>query len=363
MIKIIKEKYPDKKIIGLTATPTRYLDHERNMNEELFLGKAVSTLTLGDAILQGLLQPPTYVNTGNSCIEYIEYLKNKLNRKFVYQEDMIMYQKLLDTATKKIEEHIALRSNMDIELPRENGKYIVFCNRISDIETNKQIIEKRFKDIKLSFYEVHSNQEREKNERNLADFRENNESSSFIFVVDSLNEGIHIDNIDGIFLLRKTKSPIIYFQQLGRLLSYSTKQKKLVVWDMVDNIKNHSVIYKLYQDVIDKTKKLLIEDPENADKYNQIISNFKIVDNYTGIMTQINMIEEQIDKIPEEELIKIRVSRFINILCDQYKTKSTLPKKIQIEQLFKANEDLYKYYKHITLEQFIKIKNVSEKKK
>lgn len=356
---IIEEKYPNKKIIGLTATPTRYLDNERNMNEELFDGVSVSTLTLGDAILQGLLQPPLYINTANSYKEYLHHIKQKLKRKLVYEEIMAEFNQLLSTVDENIEKYLESKLDKDIELPRKNGKYIVFCNTISEIKNQQEIIRNKFKDYNLKFYEVHSNQTREKNEEQLKKFRNNQENSNFIFVVDILNEGIHVDDIDGIFLLRKTHSPIIYFQQLGRLLSFSAKQKNLTVWDMVDNIKNHRIIYNLYDEVISKAKELIETDIENQERYQNIINRFKIVDNYTEIMSKLNKIEKEIDKLTEEELLKIRVNHMVEILSKQYKNGSSLPRETQIEQLFKANSDLHKYYKHITLEQFILLKKAN----
>lgn len=357
--KIIQEKYPEKKIIGLTATPTRYLDNERNMNEELFEGASVSIITLGDAILQGLLQPPLYINTANSYKEYLYHIKQKLKRKLVYEENMAEFNQLLSTVDENIEKYLESKLDKDIELPRENGKYIVFCNTISEIKNQQEIIKNKFKNYNLKFYEVHSNQTREKNEEQLKEFRNNQENSNFIFVVDILNEGIHVDDIDGIFLLRKTHSPIIYFQQLGRLLSFSTKQKNLTVWDMVDNIKNHRIIYNLYDEVITKAKELIETDPNNKERYQNIINRFKIVDNYTEIMTKLNKIEKEIDKLTEEKLLRLRINQMVKILSDQYKTNSSLPREKQIEQLFKANSDLYKYYKHINLEQFRLLKKAS----
>lgn len=50
-MQIIKEKYPNKKVIGTTATEIRYLDNEKNMNDILFDGVCASELSLSDSIL------------------------------------------------------------------------------------------------------------------------------------------------------------------------------------------------------------------------------------------------------------------------------------------------------------------------
>ena len=58
-----------------------------------------------------------------------------------------------------------------------------------------------------------------------------------LFCIDMLNEGIHVEDIDGVILLRPTVSPIIYKQQIGRALS-ATKSKHAVIFDIVNNIEN-----------------------------------------------------------------------------------------------------------------------------
>ena len=54
-LKALLKQLPDAKILGLTATPIRYLDDNRNMAEELFDGNIASEITLQNANLQDLL--------------------------------------------------------------------------------------------------------------------------------------------------------------------------------------------------------------------------------------------------------------------------------------------------------------------
>ena len=48
--------YPEAKLIGLSATNVRYLDGQRDMAEELYDGCIASEMTLGEAIVQGILK-------------------------------------------------------------------------------------------------------------------------------------------------------------------------------------------------------------------------------------------------------------------------------------------------------------------
>ena len=51
----------DAKLLGLTATNIRYLDNNRDMSEELFDGHIASDMTLGEAVVRGILPAPNYV--------------------------------------------------------------------------------------------------------------------------------------------------------------------------------------------------------------------------------------------------------------------------------------------------------------
>ena len=54
---------PQAKLLGLTATNVRYLDNNRDMAEELFDGHVASEMSLGEAIVRGILPAPKYVTT------------------------------------------------------------------------------------------------------------------------------------------------------------------------------------------------------------------------------------------------------------------------------------------------------------
>ena len=53
----------DAKLLGLTATNIRYLDNNRDMAEELFDNRVASDMTLGEAVVRGILPAPKYVTT------------------------------------------------------------------------------------------------------------------------------------------------------------------------------------------------------------------------------------------------------------------------------------------------------------
>lgn len=76
--------YPEASILGLSATAIRYLDNQRNMTDELFDGNIASEMTLGEAIVRGILNPPKYILS-----------------VFSYQKDLEKYEKRIKSAKNK----------------------------------------------------------------------------------------------------------------------------------------------------------------------------------------------------------------------------------------------------------------------
>lgn len=70
--------YPDARLLGLSATQIRYLDNQRDMADELFDGNVASEMTLGEAIVRGILNPPRYVLSMFSYRESVERYSTKV---------------------------------------------------------------------------------------------------------------------------------------------------------------------------------------------------------------------------------------------------------------------------------------------
>ena len=65
--------------------------------------------------------------------------------------------------------------------------------------------------------------------------RDDSDTLRLLFVVDMLTEGVHLDDLDGVFMIRPTESVRIYFQQLGRALAVTTKREHPIILDVVSN--------------------------------------------------------------------------------------------------------------------------------
>lgn len=236
-VKNLLNKYPFVPVLGLSATAIRYLDNRRDMSSELFDGNIASEMSLGEAIVRGILNPPKYVLSvfgyHNELQKYEQKIK-KAKSKAVRSEG----EKYLDALKRALEKADGLDEIFNKHIENKSGKYIVFC---SDFDHMNEMADKASEwfskvDSDPHIYTAYSNDPA--TSKAFADFKADvSEHLKLLYSIDMLNEGIHVDDIDGVILLRPTVSPIIYKQQIGRALS-AGKKKCSVIFDIVLNIEN-----------------------------------------------------------------------------------------------------------------------------
>ena len=348
LLSCVKEKYPRLKVIGTTATEIRYLDKERNMNNILFDGVCASTLTLADAMLKEILPVPIYINSLVELSAEYENAVNKVYKKALYSAETEYYLQLVSGIRYQIDQIVNKEEDI-YQYIKKDGKHLVFSTTIDSIAKNKVTINKLL-NCDHNEYEVHSKKTKEANANELQQFRYDNNPAA-LYCINILNEGVHVKGVDSIFMLRPTKSPIIFFQQLGRLLSYSRRKDKVVVFDLVNNIKQSPHIYQLYIDLYKRANELIEIDPDNKDRYLNIVKSFKIVDATSKIYEKLDILKKALSK---ENFYKKRIDFVIEIL------QGKLPVN-QVEEKM-AEVDLFKYYKYITLEQYQIIKEFNVNK-
>lgn len=346
-------KYQNKKIIGLTATEIRYLDKERNMKDILFDGVEASRLSLADAILQGILPAPYYVSFDFETLEIIDSLLKRINSGLPYycEEKKAILTRLVqikEQLVRELFEDKGVRNYIN-----KGEKYLAFSSTKEDIKTDRQKIARIFANTPYQEFSVHSGYTKEHNKIELEKFRNGkSDLASILYSIAILNEGVHVKDVSGIFMFRKTTSPIIYFQQLGRLLSFSRRKDRVYVFDYAGNLKNHRVIYNLYSEVCERAKELIKSDPKNKSRYESILENFKIVDKSTEILEKI---KEYSDKYSKEQLIKMRLESDMNLL-DKGSSLSYM-------QSYQIESDIRRFYKYVDKDLFIRIKNCKKIKK
>ena len=124
-------------------------------------------------------------------------------------------------------------------MTERTGKYIVFCANKEHMDTMMDKVPEWFNRIDKAphIYSVYSDDPSAS--QSFADFKadEDTEHLRLLFCIDALNEGIHVEDVSGVILLRPTVSPIIYKQQIGRALA-AGKRGNAVIFDVVLNIEN-----------------------------------------------------------------------------------------------------------------------------
>lgn len=236
-VNTLLKMYPKVPVLGLSATNIRYLDNQRDMAEELFDGNIASEMTLGEAIVRGILRAPLYIST-----------------VFSYQKDLEKYERMVkmpkfravrDTAKKYLEElrrTIEKADGLDVVfekyMPDKHGKYVVFCSNREHMDEMLSHVDKWFYKVDKhpKVYKVYSDNSEASGE--FSDFKaDKSENLKLLFCIDMLNEGVHLDDIDGVILFRPTVSPTVYKQQIGRALT-AGKSGTPVIFDIINNFEN-----------------------------------------------------------------------------------------------------------------------------
>ena len=240
------EANPDAEIIGMSATPER--TDKRNMAYEKFGDSVVYEMSLTEALSgekegEVVLNGARYVRVISELKEYANNIKKDI--------DLIEDEKRKGKLIEKYEKLSSIISNapgiqdvMAQAMKKKNGKYIVFCsNREEMFEKMRQaqeIFGKVNKNIRADYVITNNDgigKTTAENRKTIEEFesRENGDALNLLFCVDMLNEGRHIEGIDGEVQFRPTDSSILYKQQIGRVLSSDKNAEETVIIDSVNN--------------------------------------------------------------------------------------------------------------------------------
>ena len=303
-VNALLENNEEAKILGVSATPIRYLDDNRNMAEEIFNGDIASEITLPEAILKGILPTPKYVSTLYTFEEDIKEIERKIE---LYKDKSKVkeLQDLLNQAKKKIENSEGLDEIFSKNITNKNGKFIVFCRNMEHMREMEEKCLEWFKktnpDIEIS--DVHSKKGKELNQYYI-DYFENNEKKTIklLFSIEMLNEGLHVKNIDGVIMFRPTSSPIIYMQQLGRALSVGHNDHPLI-FDIVNNSASLESVLNIKKDIESLERQIIYdreneidehEDYESNDELLKILDSFKIIEEQKDIIDALNSLKQDV---------------------------------------------------------------------
>ena len=224
------------KVLGFSATPKRDFD-DINVPELFFDNNCIHELTLFEAWKEKILPVPILVQSYVELDELLNSLEKEVSEKQKLSSNTRknLHEKLEEIKAKYIAE-ASLQKVVTEYIPKDIKKIIVFVPRIDSMDEAEKKLTPCFEKMGVSThnFQIHSNLSDKENDRQLDMFQKDLGGVNIIYSVDKLIEGLHVDGVDALILLRSTNSVRIALQQLGRCLS-SFKAKKPIVLDIVNN--------------------------------------------------------------------------------------------------------------------------------
>lgn len=285
------------KIVGLSATMQRYSSGidvkeflENNCAGELSLFKA---MTLG--ILPPIGKYVYSVKDIDSKIDEIKFDVESKYKKFPKKKEQVL--SILDA--KQIKDYSIQNVLLKYYRSIQYQKIIAFCEGFEHANEIRRLLENtfvKFSNVKIE--KITSKGSKKENKLILSKF--SNEKShknqiNIIVAIDMLNEGIDVSGIDSIMLFRKTESPRVYLQQIGRVLRSHGKDNPLI-FDCVLNYQNVKI-------------NLTEESQKEVNKYQKSLDDFEFTEIEIPKTITINDEVREISKIIEEVEAKLNFYR------------------------------------------------------
>jgi len=289
--------HPDIKVFGMSAYTVRDRGtaYERDManpeTEELFSNKIVSRYDLYDAMMDGVL--PIQISYRSvhlfadleENVSLLEKLENKIDS--LSETENKQYKDLLKDCKKRINTAKGIRDVVRKNI-KEDAKIIYFCppgaeEGINDIETIMEEVKGWYNDSlsedDMVFYLTTSKMGEEGKLNREAFYKDETLDGKsavgklrIMFAINQYNEGIHAPNVDGVIMGRSTSSDIVYFEQLGRALSVSSRDGEVKSPVIIDLTNNYEFIKEIENNLKCRIKQ------RRANKTYDSISESKLLD-------------------------------------------------------------------------------------
>lgn len=319
---------PNAKILGITATPVRDVD-KRNMAREIAEATGeytieelkqkrylASEIYLLDAMQDGIVVSPRVVTFDYSLQDSEQYQEirkmyeeetnpqKKEEIKKIYDEMKDIIQKSqLEGMSKIFEENIN----------NKHGRYIVFLPRNNTDMSSEEYVKAEIEKIKENLKNIDSEpqidyllSDRERKSENLTAISNFESSQSehlkLIFAIDMLNEGVHVDGIDGIIMLRpiSAEHKILYLQQIGRCI-YSVDPQKPIE----DN--QTPIIFDVYNNYLEQN----MDREANRTTPTSDLQRLQLIVNWVNLHGYIPDIEsEDIEEFKKARTLKIIKTKY-----------------------------------------------------
>jgi superfamily II DNA or RNA helicase len=307
-------------VVGLSATMQRY---SRGMDIKEFLGNnSAGRLSLFEAMARGILPTGEYVYSVVDMQSKVEELKSEIESK--YERDQTAKGHLLNQLdAREIKDYSIQKIIHKYYNSHKYRKIIAFCEDIEHTYEIQLLLIKTFlKFSKVRRFEVHSNWSKKENTEQLNRFSDTEPRKNEIYIltaVDMLNEGIDVSGIDSVMLFRRTESPRVYLQQIGRCIRRHGVKEPLI-FDCVLNFQNVDIHF------CEEAKK-------EFDSYNKALEDFgfedtgvpktvQIYDEVQNISKIIKEVEQRLNIYPKYEEAKSAVRKLGIIAAKEYYRRS-----------------------------------------
>ena len=330
--------YPNAKVLGMTATPDRNDKDNRNManeiakvlgivsenekiNEETLDKYIASEITLVEAIQRNIIKPHKYVPALYTLKDDVEDIKTKIlecpdpKKKAILLEKYKKMRSIVDRAE-------GLSEIFEKNIEKKDGRYIVFCKDQQHLEQMAEEAKEWFKNIdsQPEIYKIHANYGEKHNhgkidsegkiieDGEIRKFeRSNSNHIKLLFTVNMINEGVHIEGVSGVIMLRKTESRLIYLQQLGRALSTrENKQEIVTVYDIANNYLKYNLDREVNdREHINRTRKNESKGKKNIEHEEMEIDTFKITGEIKELLDLLNETQGMPKPTKAQEYLRI----------------------------------------------------------
>lgn len=267
------------KVIGLTATPADVAD-------DIFGGNVCKGLTVVEGIEQGIIHPISYVGAYYDTHSLLDEVKNFEDQELIGQLNLAIN----NTPT--------LKDIILTNMPAGPRKCIIFTQTIEAMDQAIAILKDIYPDDE--YRKIHSKMDSEDIKNNKEWFEHT--PTGFLCAVNMISEGAHYRGVNTVLMFRKTKSELLFQQQIGRIITLAKfDNSHSILFDLVNNA-NSIEISKPLKLSIGKRKEIL-EQEKNFNESEQII----VKDYCTEINEILNRIQEAKDdswKEWEDEILR-----------------------------------------------------------
>lgn len=300
-------------IFGTSATPVR--SDGINTIDELFEGNCASNLPLSESITKKIVPLPKYVGAMYTLDSELEELRKKIENATNTSEEKQEFYKKINTMRSQIEKSYGMPIILNKHIINKDGKYIIFCKNQKHLREIKDTVigwfkTAGFKDINT--YEVFSDYENKDAEYKMF-CDDTSHNMKLLFCINMLNEGLHLENISGVLLLRPTGSTIVFLQQIGRAIEANNANTPVII-DAVNNFSYAGQSMKLLGEIKDSIKREKQSNPDFDDSGFENIDTFFVVEQIVEIQKMFEEIAGRLQgRSWTEEEIRIMENYYIEL--------------------------------------------------